>query len=204
MWPELTSHLRAVDYNVGAVLAAFLLGFVIQFTLRQDAMTNTEFKIIFRVREFLLLHPSPSNLRNQLSSRGDYYSNPVIRDRKDGGNNLVTEQDYSHQPASVHADIYKLMENYKIRALWQKMRGVIEEEEKVRAKYLKFVLLFTLNFVFSHMGIRHLFCCTISFFIVFTPEEEEEEGEEEGVKEKQFALLVEMVDKVMLILVDSR
>ena len=90
VWPELSSHLRAVDYNVGAVLAAFLLGFVIQFTLRQDAMTNTEFKIIFRVREFLLLHPSPSNLRNQLSSRGDYYSNPVIRDRKDGGNNLVT------------------------------------------------------------------------------------------------------------------
>ena len=81
---------------------------------------------------------------------------------------------------------------------------VIEEEEKVRAKYLKFVLLFTLNFVFSHMGIRHLFCCTISFFIVFTSQEEVEEEEEEGVKEKQFALLVEMVDKVILILVDSR
>ena len=54
------------------------------------------------------------------------------------------------------------------------------------------------------MGIRHLFCCTISFFIVFTPQEEVEEEEEEGVKEKQFALLVEMVDKVILILVDSR
>ena len=40
--------------------------------------------------------------------------------------------------------------------------------------------------------------------IVFEPqeEEEEEEGDGEGVKEKQFALLVEMVDKV--ILVDSR
>ena len=62
--------------------------------------------------------------------RRDYYSSSVIRDRKDGANNLVTEQDYSHQQASVHADIYKLMENYKIRVLWQKMRGVIEEEEK--------------------------------------------------------------------------
>ena len=140
VWPELASHLRAVDYNVGAVLAAFLLGFVIQFTLRQDAMTNTEFKIIFRVREFLLLHPSPSNLRNQLSSRGDYYSNPVIRDRKDGGNNLVTEQDYSHQEVSVHAedfDISKLMENYKIRLLWQQMRGKIEDEERWRREKTK-------------------------------------------------------------------
>merc|ERR1711874_321998 len=114
VWPELTSHLRAVDYNVGAVLAAFLLGFVIQFTL--------------------------SNLRNQLSSRGDYYSNPVIRDRKDGGNNLVTEQDYSHQEVSVHAedfDISKLMENYKIRLLWQQMRGKIEDEERRRREKTK-------------------------------------------------------------------
>ena len=37
--------------------------------------------------------------------------------------------------------------------------------------------------------------------IVFEPqeEEEEEEGDGEGVKEKQFALLVEMVDKVILV-----
>ena len=70
-----------------------------------------------------------------LCSEGDYYSNPVIRDRKDGGNNLVTEQDYSHQEVSVHAedfDISKLMENYKIRLLWQQMRGKIEDEERRR------------------------------------------------------------------------
>ena len=36
--------------------------------------------------------------------------------------------------------------------------------------------------------------------IVFAPQEEEEEEEQgEGVKEKQFALLVEMVDKVILV-----
>ena len=37
--------------------------------------------------------------------------------------------------------------------------------------------------------------------IVFEPqeEEEEEEGDGKGVKEKQFALLVEMVDKVILV-----
>ena len=79
---------------------------------------------------------------------------------------------------------------------------VIEEEERVRA--LNF--FFTSNFVFDNMGIRHLSCCTISFSIVFARQEEEEEeqgdGDGEGVKEKQFALLVEMVDKV--ILVDSR
>ena len=82
------------------------------------------------------------------------------------------------------------------------MNHVIEEEEKVRAKYLKSVLLFTLNFVFENMGIRHLSCCTISFVIIFAPQEGEEEEEGEGVKEKQFALLVEMVDKV--IFVDSQ
>ena len=37
--------------------------------------------------------------------------------------------------------------------------------------------------------------------IVFEPQEEEEgeEGDGKGVKEKQFALLVEMVDKVILV-----
>ena len=79
---------------------------------------------------------------------------------------------------------------------------VIEEEEKVRAKHLTFVFFFTSNFGFDNTGIFHLSCCTISFVIVFAPQEGEEGEEEEGVKEKQFALLVEMVDKV--ILVDSR
>ena len=35
VWPEVAQHLREVDYNVGATLGAFLLGFVIQFTLRE-------------------------------------------------------------------------------------------------------------------------------------------------------------------------
>ena len=77
-------------------------------------------------------------MRNQLSSRKDYYSNSVIRDRKDGVNSLVTEQDYSRQEASAHAEnfgISKLKDNYKIRLLWEKMKGNIAK--KKRKKELK-------------------------------------------------------------------
>ena len=34
-WTEVAKHLREADYNAGATLGAFLLGFVIQFTLRK-------------------------------------------------------------------------------------------------------------------------------------------------------------------------
>ena len=72
-----------------------------------------------------------SNLGSKLSNRRkDYhYSNSVMRDRKERVNNLVTEQNYSREEASVHAeefDISKLMDNYKVNLLWQKMKGNLE------------------------------------------------------------------------------
>ena len=69
--------------------------------------------------------PFISNLGWKISK----YSNSVMRDRKVQVNNLVTEQNYSRQEASVHAeefDISKLMDNYKVNLLWQKMKGNLE------------------------------------------------------------------------------
>ena len=58
----------------------------------------------------------------------------MIRDRKDGVNTLVTEQDYSGEEGSLHGedlDISKIMHNYKIRLLWQKMKGNLERRNKI-------------------------------------------------------------------------
>ena len=57
-----------------------------------------------------------------------------MRDRKVRVNNLVTEQNYSREEASVHAeefDISKLMDNYKVKLLWQKMKGNLERRNKL-------------------------------------------------------------------------
>lgn len=40
-WTEVAKHLREADYNAGATLGAFLLGFVIQFTLRKGGTQST-------------------------------------------------------------------------------------------------------------------------------------------------------------------
>ena len=82
-----------------------------------------------------------SNLGSKLSKRRkDYhYSNSVMRGRKERVNNLVTEQNYSREEASVHAeefDISKLMENYKVKLLWQKMKGNLERRNEIEKKTL--------------------------------------------------------------------
>ena len=62
-----------------------------------------------------------------------------MRGRKERVNNLVTEQNYSREEASVHAeefDISKLMENYKVKLLWQKMKGNLERRNEIEKKTL--------------------------------------------------------------------
>ena len=57
--------------------------------------------------------------------------------RKERFNNLLTEQNYSRQEASVHAeefDISKLMDNYKVKLLWQKMKENLERTNKIEKK----------------------------------------------------------------------
>ena len=79
--------------------------------------------------------PFISNLGWKISK----YSNSVMRDRKVQVNNLVTEQNYSPAEAPVHAeqfDISKLMDNYKVRILWQKMKGNIEKRKRTEKQTL--------------------------------------------------------------------
>ena len=57
-----------------------------------------------------------------------------MRARKERFNNLVTEQNYSREEGSVHAeefDISKLMENHKVNLLWQKMKGNFERRNRI-------------------------------------------------------------------------
>ena len=59
--------------------------------------------------------------------------------RKERFNNLLTEQNYSRQEASVHAeefDISKLMDNYKVKLLWLKMKENLERRNKVEKRKL--------------------------------------------------------------------
>ena len=59
--------------------------------------------------------------------------------RKERFNNLLTEQNYSRQEASVHAeefDISKLMDNYKVQLLWLKMKENLERRNKVEKRKL--------------------------------------------------------------------